>query len=220
MIRTWRLPALSALALFVALVAAACGSSATPTPTPAPTAAGGNGGLGGITLPSGLGGLGGSGGLLGGLGNGNPTLQAKLPSQICGAPALTFSTPAGAFPAAALGGFGGLGGVGSLLSGLTSTETFSFAVAGPGVTASDPCDTTYFAVQLSGGDGNTFLQAMIQENASAGGSSSTTSLAGKNVTVVTESDGTKTYAVVEGDTVIAVQAADDATAAAALSALP
>ncbi|HXR27005.1 MAG TPA: hypothetical protein VN771_04015 [Candidatus Baltobacteraceae bacterium] len=216
MIRSLRLPAASACAIAVALIVAACGSSATATPTPTPAGGGG--------LPTGLGGLpsglGGSGGLLGGLlGNNNPALQAKLPSQICGAPAITFSMPAGAIPASALSGLAG--GAGSILSGLTGTETFSFAVASPGAAASDPCDTSYFAVQLSGGDANSFLQLMIQGNASDGGTSSTTSMAGKSVTVVTPSGGgSMTYAWVNGDTIIAVQADDDATAAAAFAALP
>ena len=215
MIRSLRLPAASACALVLALIVAACGSSATatPTPTPAPTAAGGGGG--GVTLPSGLG-LGGSG-LLGSL-HGNPGLEAKLPQQICGAPATTYSMPAGSLPAAALTG---LAGAGSLLSGLSSTETFSFAIAGPGPAASDPCpDISYFAIQVSNGDANGFLQLMLQANQSAGGSSSTTSLGGKSVTVVTDSSGDKTYGYVNGDTLIAVQAPDDTTAAAAFAALP
>ncbi len=208
--RSLRLPAASACALALALIVAACGSSATATPTP--TVAGGGGG----GLPSGLGG---SGGLLGGLlGNNNPALEAKLPTQICGAPALTFSMPAGAFPAAALSGLAG--GAGSLLSGLSSTATFSFAIAGPGAAASDPCDTTYFAIQISGGDANSFVQLMLKQNQTDGGSSSTTSLGGKNVTIVTDSSGSKTYFIVNGDTAIGVQAADDATAAAAFAALP
>lgn len=210
MMRSLRLPAASACALALALIVAACGSSATATPTP--TVAGGGGG----GLPSGLGG---SGGLLGGLlGNNNPALEAKLPTQICGAPALTFSMPAGAFPAAALSGLAG--GAGSLLSGLSSTATFSFAIAGPGAAASDPCDTTYFAIQISGGDANSFVQLMLKQNQTDGGSSSTTSLGGKNVTIVTDSSGSKTYFIVNGDTAIGVQAADDATAAAAFAALP
>ena len=214
MIRSLRLPAASVCALALALIVAACGSSATATPTPAPTVAGGGGGL-----PSGLGGLGGSGGLLGGLlGNNNPELQAKLPAQICGAPALTFSMPAGALPAAALSGLAG--GAGSILSGISSTETFSFAIAGPGAQASDPCDTTYFAVQISGGDANSFVALVLQQNQAAGGSSTTTSLGGKNVTVVTDSGGDKTYFTVNGDTAVGVQAPDDATAAAAFAALP
>jgi hypothetical protein len=211
--RSLRLPAASVCALALALIVGACGSSATATPTP--TAAGGGGGV----LPSGLGGLGGSGGLLGGLlGNNNPALQAKLPAQVCGAPALTFSMPAGALPAAALSGLAG--GAGSLLSGISSTETFSLAIAGPGPQASDPCDTTYFAVQISGGDANSFVALVLQQNQAAGGTSTTTSLGGKNVTVVTDSGGDKTYFTVNGDTAVGVQAPDDATAAAAFAALP
>lgn len=215
MIRSLRLPAASVCALALALIVAACGSSATATPTPAPTPSGGGGGLGGITLPSGLSGS----DILGGLGlHGNPGLEAKLPAQICGAPATTYSMPAGSLPAAALSG---LAGAGSLLSGLTSTETFSFALAGPGPSASDPCpDVSYFAIQVSNGDANSFLQLMLQANQTDGGSSSTTSLGGKNVTVVTDSSGDKTYGFVNGDTLIAVQAPDDATAATAFAALP
>jgi hypothetical protein len=212
MIRSLRLPAASVCALALALIVAACGSSATATPTPTP--AGGGGGV----LPSGLGG---SGGLLGGLlgQNNNPTLQAKLPTQICGAPALTFSMPAGVLPAAALSGLAG--GAGSLLSGISGTETFSFAMAGPGPAATDPCpDVTYFAVQISNGDANSFVQLMLQANKSDGGSDTTTSLGGKSVTVVTDSGGSKTYFTVNGDTAIGVQASDDATATAAFAALP
>ena len=214
MIRSLRLPAASVCALALALIVAACGSSATATPTPAPTAAGGGGGGG---LPSGLG-LGGSG-LLGGLSlHGNPALEAKLPTQICGAPATTYSMPAGALPAAALSG---LAGAGSILSGLSSTATFSMAIAGPGPNASDPCpDVSYFAIQVSNGDANGFLQLMLQANLADGGSSTTTSLGGKSVTVATDSSGGKTYGYVSGDTLIAVQAPDDATAATALAALP
>jgi len=40
------------------------------------------------------------------------------------------------------------------------------------------------------------------------------------VTVATDSSGSKTYGYVNGDTLIAVQAPDDATAATALAALP
>ena len=212
MMRSLRLPAASVCALVLALIVAACGSSATATPTP--TAAGGGGGV----LPSGLDGLGGSGGL-GGLNlHGNPTLEGKLPSQICGAPATTYSIPAGALPAAALSG---LAGAGSILSGLSGTATFSMAIAGPGPAASDPCpDVSYFAIQVSNGDANGFLQLMLQANASDGGTSTTTSLGGKNVTVATDSSGGKTYGYVNGDTLIALQAPDDATAATALAALP
>lgn len=208
--RSLRLPAASACALALALIVAACGSSATATPTP--TVAGGGG-----VLPSGLGG---SGGLLGGLlgQNNNPALQAKLPAQICGAPALTFSMPAGVLPASALSGLAG--GAGSLLSGISGTQTFSFAMAAPGPAASDPCDTTYFAVQISGGDANSFVALVLQQNQADGGSSTTTSIGGKNVTVVTDSSGSKTYFTVNGDTAVGVQAADDATAAAAFAALP
>ena len=210
MIRSLRLPAASVCALALALIVAACGSSATATPTPAPTVAGGGGGL-----PSGLGGSGGLGGLTL---HGNPTLEAKLPSQICGAPASTYSMPAGALPAAALSG---LAGAGSILSGLSGTATFSMAVAGPGPAASDPCpDVSYFAIQVSNGDANGFLQLMLQANTADGGSSTTTSLGGKNVTVATSSSGDKTYGYVNGDTLIAVSAPDDATAATALAALP
>jgi hypothetical protein len=216
MIRSLRLPAASAFAVAVAIIVAACSSSATATPTPTPTTAGG-GGLGGVTLPSGLGG---SGGLLGGLlgQNVNPALQAKLPSQVCGAPALTFSMPAGVLPASALSGLAG--GAGSILSGISSTETFSLAVAGPGAAASDPCDITYFAVQISGGDANSFVALVLQQNQADGGTSTTTSLGGKNVTVVTDSSGDKTYFTVNGDTAVGVQAPDDATAATAFAALP
>jgi hypothetical protein len=212
MIRSLRLPAASALAVVVTIIVAACSSSATATPTPTAAAAGG-----GLVLPTGSGG---AGGLLGGLlgGNNNPGLQAKLPSQICGAPALTFSMPAGVLPASALSGLAG--GAGSILSGISSTETFSLAVAGPGAAASDPCDITYFAVQISGGDANSFVQLVLQQNQADGGSSTTTSLGGKNVTVVTDSGGTKTYFTVNGDTAVGVQAPDDATAAAAFAALP
>ena len=211
MIRSLRLPAASACALALALIVAACGSSATATPTPTP--AGGGGGA----LPSGLG-LGGSD-ILGGLGlHGNPGLEAKLPAQICGAPAITYSMPAGALPAAALSG---LAGAGSLLSGLTGTATFSMALAGPGPAATDPCpDVTYFAIQVSNGDANSFLQLMLQANQTDGGTSSTTSLGGTSVTVVTDSSGSKTYGYINGDTLIAVQAPDDATAATAFAALP
>ena len=216
MIRSLRLPAASACALVLALIVAACGSSATatPTPTPAPTAAGGGGG---VSLPSGLG-LGGSG-LLGGLGlHGNPTLEAKLPATICGAPASTYSMPAGVLPAAALSG---LAGAGSLLSGLSSTETFSFALAAPGPAASDPCpDVSYFAIQVSNGDANSFLQLLLTANQQDGGTSTTASIGGKSVTVVTDSNQNKTYGYVNGDTLIAVQAPDDTTAAAAFAALP
>jgi hypothetical protein len=38
--------------------------------------------------------------------------------------------------------------------------------------------------------------------------------------VVTDSSGSKTYFTVNGDTAVGVQAADDATAAAAFAALP
>jgi hypothetical protein len=213
MIRSLRLPAASAFAVAVAIIVAACSSSATATPTPTTA---GDGGLGGLTLPSGLGG---SGGLLGGLlGNNNPGLQAKLPSQVCGAPALTFSMPAGVLPASALSGLAG--GAGSLLSGISSTETFALAFAGPGAAASDPCDVTYFAVQISGGDANSFVALVLQQNQADGGSSTTTSLGGKNVTVVTDSSGDKTYFTVNGDTAVGVQAPDDATAATAFAALP
>ncbi len=207
MIRSLRLSAASVCAVVLALIVAACGSSATATPTPAPTVAGGGGGL-----PSGLDGLGGL------TLHGNPTLEAKLPSQICGAPATTYSMPAGALPAAALSG---LAGAGSILSGLSGTATFSMAIAGPGPAASDPCpDVSYFAIQVSNGDANGFLQLMLQANASDGGSSTTTSLGGKNVTVATSSSGDKTYGYINGDTLIAVSAPDDATAATALAALP
>jgi hypothetical protein len=214
MIRSLRLPAASALAVLMSIVVSACSSSATASPTPAPTVPG----LGsGLTLPSGSGGL---GGLLGGLlgGNNNPGLQAKLPAQVCGAPALTFSMPAGVIPASALSGLAG--GAGSILSGISSTETFALAFAGPGPAASDPCDVTYFAVQISGGDANSFVQLVLQQNQADGGSSTTTSLGGKNVTVVTDSSGDKTYFTVNGDTAVGVQAPDDATAAAAFTALP
>ena len=110
---------------------------------------------------------------------------------------------------------------GSILSGLTGTATFSMAIAGPGAGASDPCpDVTYFAIQVSNGDANSFLQLMLQANQSDGGSSTTTSLGGKNVTVATDSSGDKTYGYVNGDTLIGVQAPDDATAATAFAALP
>ena len=79
---------------------------------------------------------------------------------------------------------------------------------------------TYFAIQMSNGDANSFLQLMLQANQSDGGTSSTTSLGGKNVTVVSDSSGSKTYGYLNGDTLIAVQAPDDATAATAFAALP
>ncbi|MFI5262680.1 MAG: hypothetical protein ACHQZR_09030 [Candidatus Limnocylindrales bacterium] len=213
-----RLPTASACALVLALIVGACGSSATATPTatPQPTGAGGLGGLGGLF---GSGGLGGSGGLLGGLSfHGNPDLEAKLPSTLCGGTAFKMSMPAGAIPAAALGALGG--GISSLLSGVTGTATVSWAFAIADPTTGATCDTTIYAFQVSGGDPTTLMNEIVQSQVSDGATSSQASVGGKNVTVLVTTDGTRTYSYVNGDTVYGVEAADDASAAAALSQLP
>jgi hypothetical protein len=204
MIQSLRLSAASCL---VALLVAACGSSAAPSPTPAtPTQQ--------VTDTSGLGGL---GGLLGGALHGNAALEARLPSQVCGANAVKMSVASGALPASALSA---LGGGASLLSGISGSATFSFALAAPGAAASSGCSTGFFALQVSGGDANNLLQLMATDNTSSGGSSSQTSLGGKNVTVLTDSGGSKTYVYVSGDTLFAVEAPDDSTAGQDLSQLP
>lgn len=226
MIRSVRLPAASVFAVVLALLIAACSSSATatPTPTPQPTEStgglGGSGGLGGLLGGlSGSGGLGGSGGLSALLGalHGDPTLEAKLPAQLCGAAPITMSAPSGAIPVAALGALGG--GVSSLLSGMPSTATVSYAVGIADPTAGATCTASIYAFEVSGGDPTTLMNEYVQAQVSSGATSSQASLGGKNVTVLV-SDGNTTYSYVSRDTIFGVQAADDTTAGTILAQLP
>ena len=226
-----------AFAMTIALAVAACSSSSSTTaPTTAPTKAPqstpqslgspgsspfnfgsfnlgsfdlGSFNLGSFSIP-GLGSL-----------HGDPGLEAKLPNQVCGSTALKLSIASGALGAGAAGGLAG--GIGALLGGLNGASSFSWAVAtqDPSAAGSGSCGTTFFAIAIQGGgDPNSFLNLMKQNTTQGGGTTTDTSLGGKNVTELIDSDGTKTYMYTTSDTLYGVMADDDTAAGTALSQLP
>jgi hypothetical protein len=150
----------------------------------------------------------------------DPALEARLPNQVCGTDAFKLSFTAATGSNGALGGLGG--GLSGLFGGLGSVGAYSIAVAtvSPTAAPSASCDTTFFALQLQGGDASQFVTLIGQAATRSGGSVSQASLGGKNVTVIDDSSGSKTYVYALGDTAFGVSAPDDATAGQALAQLP
>jgi hypothetical protein len=201
---------IAATVLGLSLALGACGSSSSATPTatvPTGTANPGSSsaGLDGSGIP-GLGGL-----------HGAPDLEAKLPAQVCGTNAFKLSFAGSSLPASASGLAGALGG---LLGGLPATTQLNWAIAGPDPTSGSDCGTTIFAIQVSGTGADSVFTLMQQAATSDGGSISQASVGGKNVTVLTDSSGSKTYGYVSGDTIYGVSADDDTAAGQAISQLP
>jgi len=147
--------------------------------------------------------------------HGAPDLEAKLPATICGAPAFKLS-----FPAGFAGGFGAIpGGLGGIFNGIGANTTFSLAFATANPASGTSCDTTVFAIQVQNGDPGAVLQAIASNASQNGGSSSSASIGGKNVTKIVDNSNTTDW-YQSGDTLFGVDAPDDASAGAVLSTLP
>lgn len=197
----------------LAIVIVACGSTATPAPvvpggaTPAGATPGG-GGPGATNDPL--------GGLLGSLGLGNflhgaPELEAALPAQMCGAPALKFSMGGASFGAAA----GQVPAFYTGFLGLTGKSMADVSFASASSTGSGSCpDITAFRV--NGLDANALQSLYAQLQTSDGYTTTPANVAGKNVLKSSNSE----YAYFKGDTVFTVDASTDEEAAIGLQMLP
>ena len=137
-------------------------------------------------------------------------LEAQLPNSLCGQTAQKISMNGSTFLSSTGNEFS------AALSALgKSPSDVSVAVAGGG----GACSAVAF--RIAGVDQNTFQTAILAAVQKAGGTAPTqTSLGGKNVYVVTDASGKKSYVYFKGDTMFIAEAGSDADATAILQALP
>jgi hypothetical protein len=225
-----RLSLLTVAALTAVVAVAGCSASvATPQPTSAPGGGGGGGGIPTFALPSIAipGGSGAAGTDCAGYQPGtsfppDSALLAKYPQQVAGQPitdpvALSFlSVLCGGGQTAVDAAKQGASFLGVDISTM-SFGSFTATVNGSSVTVQ--------AMRTPGQDAGKIISSLQTLGAFVGinagsGSISQGNVGGKNVTIITDSSGSKTYLYVSGDTLFIMDGADDASAQAVLQAMP
>jgi len=153
----------------------------------------------------------------------DPAIESKFPAQIDG------STPTEVQSGSWLQFicyYSGQSGVDQLKSQGGNSALISNLTFGSAKYTVGDNEVTVQAFRVAGADGNAIIQNISQFVAAAFGSSpepfttSQANIGGKNVTVVTNSDGTVSYAYVIGDTVISVSDVDQDQAATIFAAFP
>jgi hypothetical protein len=221
-----RRPALLAISVGAILLVAACGGTAPPA------ASGPGAGTPAAVITPGPG-----GGVATGtecaaiptfsLANPNPSfppdtaLVAKFPAAIGGSPATDDETA----PFGAILCLGGQQPYNQAVAGLPGTCNWSTVSFGSATYELDDAEFELFAFRTPGGDARSFVVALVALSAQSGqqfeGTMSQGNVGGKNALIVTQTDGSKDYGYVSGDTLFFIESgATEAQAATILAALP
>jgi hypothetical protein len=233
------------VAVVMAVAIAACGSSPTGSATPGATLApGATATAAGATLPPTPGtatptpGSGATNPPVAGTGHecdafptfdvNNPdmspapdeALAAKFPAAIDGQPASDMTTGSWLASMCALGqSF-----FDSIAPDMSTGLNWAAMSIGHATYSVDDEDVTITAFRTPGQDASGIVQGLIQMAAASGGTIEGTlsqgNVAGKNVFIVTDSDGSKTYGYVSGDTLFFTETLTDSQAAKIIGALP